>query len=282
MVLYMVLLASFKNFILRLIYQSLQRTRDALSPTILEYAPNGWKTVLQQGRSSGWNDVSVVNSESAKWDEFCSRVAAPNPLGFYHEHDDLSITGHVPFHNINITFGYVLAMVARNKSKLSLLDYGGSLGHYYKIATSLVSDIEFDYHCKEFPGIAAAGEALNPLVKWHTDNGCLQRSYDLVMISSSLQYMENWKEFLRKISPSVGDYLYLTRINVQNLTPEFVAIQNAYKTQMLVLMFNRDELLQVVYDCGFSLVREFIMEDCPFIKYAPVQCVMRGWLFRKF
>jgi putative methyltransferase (TIGR04325 family) len=276
----MTLLHSINNFILRVMCQAHRYAQIALSPTILEYAPNGWNTVLEQS-DGGWNAESVVKTATAQWDEFCTRVSPPNPLGFYHEHDDLSINGHVPFHNINITFGYVLALVTRQKSKFSLLDYGGSLGHYYQIGTSLVPDIELDYHCKEFPGIAATGSRLNPHITWYTDDSCLLRSYDMVMISSSLQYMENWREFLSKIATVTVDYLYLTRINVQSSGPEFVTIQNAYNTQMLVLMFNREDLLQVVHDCGFSLMREFIMEECPIIKNAPAQCVMRGWLFRK-
>lgn len=272
---------SIKNLISRTIRYAILRTRIVLSPTLLEYAPEGWQTVLKQTHGSGWNAESVVKAETAKWEEFCARVTSPNPLGFNHEHDDMTIDDQVMFHNINITFGYVLALAAHRKTQLSLLDYGGGLGHFYHIGKSLLPDIELDFSCKEMPAIAARGTTLNPGVRWYTDDSCLKKSYDLVMISGSLQYMENWQQFLQSIAPAAGNFLYITRVAVQSTSPSFVAVQYAYETQMLHWLFNREELLQVVLDNGFSLIREFIQEECPLIRNAPAQCVMRGWLFRK-
>jgi hypothetical protein len=39
--------------------------------------------------------------------------------------------------------------------------------------------------------------------------------------------------------------------------------------------------LTVVEDEGFSIVREFVVGDRPYIKNAPEQCELRSWLFRK-
>jgi len=36
-----------------------------------------------------------------------------------------------------------------------------------------------------------------------------------------------------------------------------------------------------VKETGLILVREFVVGDLPYIKNAPEQCEMRGWLFKR-
>jgi putative methyltransferase (TIGR04325 family) len=96
-----------------------------------------------------------------------------------------------------------------------------------------------------------------------------------------LQYMEKWQKFLQDISAAVGEYLLLTRVPVVEKSNSFVAIQKVYGRQMLHWQFNQDTLLKAVKDTGLSLVREFVVGDRPYIKNAPEQCELRGWLFRK-
>ena len=79
-----------------------------------------------------------------------------------------------------VIFGYVLALAARHRDQLTVIDYGGNLGDYYWIGKALLPGVELEYHCKELPEVAAAGRLLTPDVIWHTDDTCLAASYDLV------------------------------------------------------------------------------------------------------
>jgi hypothetical protein len=79
-------------------------------------------------------------------------------------------------HTQYILFGYVLALAARHKTKVSVLDYGGNLGDYYRLGRALVPDVKLDYHCKELPQVAEAGRRLTPEVTWHTDDAALAGS----------------------------------------------------------------------------------------------------------
>ena len=101
------------------------------------------------------------------------------------------------------------------------------------------------------------------------------------MVNGSLQYMENWRKFLQNISAAVDDYLFLTCVPVIEKSDSFVAVQKAYGAQILHWQFNKDDVLQVVRAAGLNLVREFVVGAGPYIKNAPEQCEMRGWLFRK-
>ena len=110
-----------------------------------------------------------------------------HPLGFTHEHDDLTVTRFVPFHNVHITYAYVLALTAHRKDAISVLDWGGALGHYYQIGKAVIPDVEIDFHFKEVPKLVELGRLLNPDVHWYADDSCLERTYDLVMMNGSLQ-----------------------------------------------------------------------------------------------
>lgn len=246
----------------------------------LEYAPDGWKTQISRGDDQGWNSDSVANTETAKWEEFCRRVVdGTGPLGFSHEHTDLAISRDVAFHNVHITYAYVLALAAHLQTSVSVLDWGGGLGHYYLIGKALLPDVSLDFHCKEVPSMAEAGQRLNPEVHWYADDSCLDRPYDLVMVNGSLQYMEDWKEILRRLAKVTGKYLFLTRLPVVEKGPGFIALQRLYDTEMLHQQFNQEEVLQVVSGLGLRLVREFVVGDRPYIEGAPEPCELRGWLF---
>jgi putative methyltransferase (TIGR04325 family) len=258
-----------------------QRITRIISKNRLDYAPRGWKTQLSADSPDGWNSPSVVDSERAKWDVFCDIVKGTGPFGFNHERSDLSETRSVPFHNIHITYGYVLALAAHQRSSLSVLDYGGSLGHYYLIGKALVPHVELIFSCKETSRMVEAGKLLNPSIQWFADDSCLEKTYDLVMITGSLQYMEHWQNFIRNISKAVGHYLLLTRVPVVDESNSFVAVQYVYGTQVLHWQFNKHELLRAIEKAGFNIVREFVVGDRPYIKNAPEQCELRTWLFRK-
>lgn len=258
-----------------------QRLTNLITTSPLTYAPDGWNTKIPAAAETGWNSSMVSSAEAEKWPAFCKAVAGVGPLGLSHEHTDLTITENISFHNVNMTFGYVLARAAHLRTRLSVLDYGGGLGHYYSLAKALMPDLSLHYSCKDVPSMVELGRKLNPDICWFTDDSCLDSTYDLVIISGSFQYIRHWQEFLRTIARTTGNYLLLTRIPIVNTAPSFVAVQQAYGTQMLTWQFNRAELMRAIDDAGFTIVRELLAGDCPRIKNAPEQCDLRGWLLRR-
>ena len=247
----------------------------------MEYAPEGWKTQLANDQNKGWSVDSVVEAESVKWEAFNNNLKGAGPLGFSHEHTDMSVVRNPSFHNVHISFAYVLALAAHKKDSVSVLDHGGSLGHYYQIGKAVLPDVAIDFHVKEVPMVAEAGRQINPEVHWYDDESCLGRSYDLVMITGAIPYMEDWIDAMHRISKAVGNYLFIARLPVIEKCPSFVSVQHIYNSQMLHQQFNQGEVLEVVKDTGLTLVREFVIGDRPYIKGAPEQCEVRGWLFRK-
>lgn len=259
-----------------------QLPREALpSHPVLEYAPEGWDAPLP-GKAAGWNTLTVIDEVEARWLASSEQVRGSGPLGFSSEAANVDHIRNVALHNVHISFAYVLALAAHHRDRLSVLDWGSALGHYYLIACAVLPSVDFDYHCKDVPLLVERGRVLNPNVTWWTDDRCLDRTYRLVVISGSLQCMQEWREFIPKVARAVesGGYLLLTRLPVVDGEP-FVAIHHYYGSAMHHQQFNRTEVLAVVASTGLRLVRELVVGDHPKVANAPEQCEMKGWLFKK-
>ena len=148
--------------------QSQPATPEPATPPSLppewEYVPEGWGRPTQ-----GWDVDAVVESYMEKWSSYVAALRGPKPLGVYHE----VVAGASvepqdrEAHNMLVSYGYVLARAARGRARLSLLDWGGGLGHYFALSTALLPDLEIEYHCRELPKVAAAGRELFPAASSH-------------------------------------------------------------------------------------------------------------------
>ena len=100
---------------------------------------------------------------------------------------------------------------------------------------------------------------------FHEDDSCLDRRYDLVVASSSLQYARGLAgpgSTASPVRPSV--HLYLARVPVALRAEPFVVIQrpyvHGYDTEYLGWVLNRGELLEHVGGTGLPLAREFLLD----------------------
>ena len=275
--------ASLRRFlppILLEIYRFLKRALR-LSDNLLTYAPQGWKTRIPEATGREVASGAGVALERIGWDPLIRRLQdSPVPL--------VTDDGGAPDilrvfydHNAFMTFGYVLALAARHEKALRVLDYGGSLGYFHSVGSAMVPDIELDYHCKELPEVARVGKIVSPEVTWHTDDSCLDLSYDLVIFSGSLQYIEGWRDVLSRAAQATSKYLYLTRVSVVEHGAGYVAMQRYAGGTMLHEQFNKRELLETLERTGLQLVREFWVGNHPRIENAPCEPAYYGCLLRR-
>jgi putative methyltransferase (TIGR04325 family) len=167
---------------------------------------------------------------------------------------------------------------------MSMLDWGGGIGHYYILAKALLPDVEIDYHCKDVPVLADYGAQLLPGQHFCADESCLERTYDFVMASGSMHFTEDWPSLLAGLAKATDGYLYVTRQPTVLEVASFVFIQRpyayGYNTEYLGWCLNRAEFVGQAEKQGLSLVREFVLAERPPIADAPEQCQYRGFLFR--
>ena len=220
-----------------------------------EYVPDGW-----EHEAKGWSVDSVARGYREKWADYLAAIAAPNALGVHHETATVT-TGDVGAHNMLVSFAYVVALAGQGRDRLSVLDWGGGLGHYHALARSAVPGLELEYHVKETPAVSAAGREVSPEVTFHEDEACLDRRYDLVVASSSLQYAPDWRALLGRLAGATDRSLYVARVPVALHAESFVVIQrpyvHGYDTEYLGWVLNRDDLLAAA---GLPLARELLLD----------------------
>jgi putative methyltransferase (TIGR04325 family) len=252
-----------------------------VSATEWEYVPEGWQ---YKGRARGWDVESVVMQQLKRWPRYLGALQGAGPLGISHEARDPA-EQNVLRHNVVMSFAYVLALAAHRKERLSVMDWGGGLGYYYALARALMPELVLEYHCKELPLICAAGRKSSPEIRFHEDDSCLGRKYDLVLASSSLQYSEDWRKTLGALAAAADQWLYLALLPATAECGSFVFIQRAYPhgydTEYLGWCLNRRELIEGAARLELELRREFLHGYRPAIAGAPEPCEYRGFLFEK-
>ena len=256
-------------------------------PPEWEYVSEGWGRQRTDPRVTGWNVEAIAAAYGEKWPSYLAALEGNAPLGVYHEVASGESVGNLDHaaHNMVISFAYALALAAHGRDRISILDWGGGIGHYYPLSRAVLPGVEIDYHCKDVPVLAAQGRRLFPEATFYEDASCLRRRYDLVLASGSLQYSENWKETLTGLAEATHGYLVVTRLPVTHTAPSFHVLQRAhaygYDTEYVGWALNRDELLATAKDTGMELVRELLVAGLISIDGAPESPIEhRGFLFR--
>jgi putative methyltransferase (TIGR04325 family) len=247
-----------------------------------EYLPDGWQDGGEDAQ--GWNVESVATSQRRKWPRFVSLATGNGPLGISHEAAMPVNTDHGA-HATIMSFGYVAALASRHADALSVLDWGGGVGHYGVLARTLLPGVALEYHCKDLPLLCEAGRELQPEAAFHTDEtSCFSRRYDLVMASGSLHYSRDWRATMQALAAAAESWLYLTRIPLVERSPSFVVRQRpskyGYDTEYCGWFLNRGEILDHAAAIGLSLMREFLVAESPQVENAPERCRYGGFLFR--
>lgn len=261
-----------------------------------EYIPEGWERAGDSDDLSahGWSVEHVAHAYREKWPQFLAAVEGPGPMGVNHETPaGVPIGRHgILDQNAILAFAYAVERAANGPPRapnngmapLSVLDWGGALGHYRVLAERLLPEIKLDYHCRELPAVCAVGRALHSEVTFHEGDDCFDRNYDLVVASNSLQSVENWQSLLKQLVDAADGWLFLTRVQTTSAHPSFVVLHRVqrygYQTEYLSWALNRDDLLQTATAVGLELEREFLVHPPWKVVAAPAEVTHTGFLFR--
>jgi putative methyltransferase (TIGR04325 family) len=256
-----------------IIGSGVRRIRGRSADNEWEYLGDAWPSGTGM---RGWDVSSVVETQRTRLSDLERAIARP----------DTPVADDLAAHNTMMCFAYVVGRAATARSVLSILDWGGGLGQYGLIARGMYPALEIDYHCRDLPLMTQQGRARFPETTFYEDDeGAFARSYDLVMASSSLQYVETWRETLRLLAQATGRFLYLTRQPVAFASPSFVVRQrpwsHGYDTEYPGWVLNRSALLRAIAELGLVLRREFVIGEGTSIHGAPEPVAYRGFLFER-
>jgi putative methyltransferase (TIGR04325 family) len=268
-----------------LLLAAAKQLRRRITKQEWEYVPSGWQMAQTDPAVKGWSQLAVLETYMARWSDFLKSLEGTGPFGVSPE-ATVQNSRDLSYHNLMMTYGYALSLSSVGKATITMLDWGGGIGHYYLISKTLRPDLEIDYHCKDFPLFTMQGQQLFPEAHFHSDEAWKERTYDFVLVSSSLQYAEDWRSIFAQLASVTIGYIFVTRLPVVHRSESYVFVQRPYKygynTEYLAWCLNRLEILAYAQQIGLSLVREFIVENPPRIYRAPEQSEYWGFLFRKF
>lgn len=253
-----------------------------------EYVPEGW---ARAATLRGWDVEAMANRHRLLWPKWKRALTGTGLVGvdFW-----LSLrTGYeaelpptdLPFaHNAVMAFGYVVALTANGRDRISILDWGGGVGQFLPITKALLPGVRIDYHVKEVPILCELGRELNPEAQFYSDDSWQDRRYDLVFSTAAFHLQESWQESLAALARATNVHCLLIRSPVVFDHPSFVVLQRSeaygWDTEFLGWFLNRDEVVACAAESGMELTREFLMLDRSPAQDVPEQASYRGFLFR--
>ncbi len=246
-----------------------------------EYVGDHWP--VNDSRSYGWDDSSVVQTLRENWAAYSRTANGTGALAFWPWSTGAR---DMHAHNVLMTWGYVLSRAAYGRQQMSVLDWGGALGNYATVGKALFPEITLAFTVKERPVLCAAGRELLPDVSFtSSDDDCLSRRYDVVMASNSLQYAEDWRSTTRRLADAAERWLFITNFPVVRKSRSFVVVQrpqrHGLKADYISWVFNYDEFLEHVKGSRLILDREFLATGSMRYRNAPESSELLGFLFRR-
>jgi putative methyltransferase (TIGR04325 family) len=233
---------------------------------------------------AGWDHDSIVATQLAKWPDFLKTVAGPGLMGRSHEatHGGVDLATH----NTLLSFGYALGRVCSDGAEVSVLDWGGGLGHYALYAKALFPEQRFDFHVKDLPGLCVAGSALLPDVTFHDDDSsAFARSYDFVLASSAVHYARDPYRKMRELCAVARRRILITRTPILEDGDDALVVQRphryGYLTEYAGWMMNRRRLIDSVEANGFVLERQLLIGERTHLPDITEQAQYYGFLFRR-
>jgi putative methyltransferase (TIGR04325 family) len=271
--------------------RSLGRLQRALGRVVprfreWEYVPEGWASQDLDPRVMDWNTTGIFEAYRAKLPAVKQALDGTGPIDFPTSPALPTKKGPEWEQRAILAYAYALALASRRTDRLSILDWGGGLGVFYLLSKALLPrEIEIDYNIKDVPVLCAYGREVLPEASFFEDDSCLERRYDFVFASSSLQYSEDWSGVLERLCRATGGYLFLTRVPVVPTSRSFVVRQRvrAYGLKpayFLSWVFNQSEFVETATRSEMELVREFVFGCRPSVRGAPEQDQTGGFLFR--
>ena len=253
---------------------------------VRERAPNAeWEYIgptWPAAQFAGWNEASVVAAQKARWPALEASARGPQPFGAARE----SAPGFAELvsHNAVMNFAYAIGLASIGRSGISIMDWGGGLGQYGLLAGGLFPALDIDYHCHDLPLMVEEGRRLLPGGTFHdSSDEALSHTYDLVLASGALHYVEDWKPVFNKLAAATAGFLLIARQPSVDRASSYVVVQRpkhiGYVTEYPGWIINRGEFLQDAERAGLRLVRELLTGEDAHIPGAPEMPVARGFVF---
>ena len=182
---------------------------------------------------------------------------------------------------IVLAAAYVFAKISREQSSISVLDFGGAAGGYYRIARNAIPEVKIDYTVQELPELCRFGSRARPDVRFVSDKDSLSAGYDLVFASGAIQYIRDWRKQFDLLATRADPWLFVTRVMSLRHTSKIIE-QTIDGSVISVWAIGQEDLLEEARRHDMKLVDIFDLQS----EFEPIvglneSPVVKGYLFRR-
>lgn len=151
----------------------------------------------------------------------------------------------------------VASILGSTQKTISCLDFGGGLGHHYlTLKESIMPNIDLNYTVIEGTKSCEIAEkyftSYND-IKFIDTLPSFNLSFDIVHSSSSMQYIDDWKDLLKAFTAYTPKYFIFSDLVAGN-NEAFITHQNYYESKIPYRFFNLVEFISTVEDFGYKLI----------------------------
>lgn len=154
----------------------------------------------------------------------------------------------------------LIAAMLRDRSRVSILDFGGGLGIAFLTLLESIPGIDqcLRYDIVEMPAVCEDarslyhGRAIRPVFHDLLPPAESAR-FDVVFSASALQYVEDWRGLLAHLAGYEANWILLSDVFAGKVRT-FASVQNYYESTIPHWFLNIEELLGRMRECGYSLV----------------------------
>jgi putative methyltransferase (TIGR04325 family) len=142
-----------------------------------------------------------------------------------------------------------------DKDDVSIFDVGGNLGlSYIHLKKACCKSV--NYHVLEVPEICTLGKELfkdHDDVRFYDSIPEHLNKIDILYLSNSLQYIDDWKDFIAKLMCFNPDYIVLANLFAGSIQT-YATVQNYYDSKIPSWFFNYTEIVETADKLGYKLI----------------------------
>jgi putative methyltransferase (TIGR04325 family) len=237
-------LPSLKQFVPPLIASLYQNYRNGLAGLYV------WKGVYSSFNLVKEKGLGYMGERLAKQTEVDTRFLL----------EDLKQPKRIPYqiNEENSLLPLISVILARSKGKLTVLDLGGGMGvGFVSLITCTVGMENIDYHVIETAAMCDGGSSVfvnDKRIRFWKGFPDSLPGLDIVFINSALQYFENYKETLTRLSSYRPEYIFFVKLSAGDIPTYATAQRNLGGAISAYWFLNVEEIVELMASTGYDLI----------------------------
>lgn len=158
----------------------------------------------------------------------------------------------------NLTpFSIVSSIIYAKKKSLKVLDFGGGMGlSFLELSSVLPKNKNLTYVIVENNQVNTKSKDIYKKNKKIKFTNVLPKNYnfDIVYMSSVLQFVENWQELIDTLAKYNAKYFIFNDLPSGNIESTYASAQNHYESKIPCWFFKLDEIVNKMKFNGYEVI----------------------------